>query len=203
MLSRNTTNYFPKPYIYSGTNLELFAFSVIICVSFSKTQMDRIAHFVSMYNFSINNHFRGCQEHPLVPRWTALESNMTLQYLLPSLACQSNSLFFSDSMGNSEIISRADGWLTHQSSLPDAPHPEAHSCTAEETYLASALSSRSVHLSARLWSWVWIFSRSGVSAVAAILSPSARIISTVGRRSSNSLWSSWKRKAQSFDTKHL
>lgn len=63
-----------------------------------------------------------------------------------------------------------------------------------ESYLAPALSSRSVHLSARLWSWVRIFSRSRVSAVAAILSPSARIICTVGRRSSNNLWSSWRKR---------
>lgn len=63
-----------------------------------------------------------------------------------------------------------------------------------DTYLATALSSSSVHLSARLWSCVWIFSRSRVSAVAAILSPSARIISTVGRRSSSSLCSSCRKR---------
>lgn len=57
-------------------------------------------------------------------------------------------------------------------------------------YLAPALSSKSVHLSASFWSWVSIFSLSTGSAVAAILSPSAWIICTVGRRSSNSLWSS-------------
>lgn len=71
-------------------------------------------------------------------------------------------------------------------------------CTVVDTYLPPALSSSSVHLSARLWSWVWIFSRSRVSAVAAILSPSARIISTVGRRSSNSLCSSWRRRNAGF-----
>lgn len=66
---------------------------------------------------------------------------------------------------------------------------KGHLCTVEN-YLVPALSSKSAHLSPSLWSWVSIFSLSTGSAVAAILSPSAWIISTVGRRSSNSLWSS-------------
>lgn len=85
------------------------------------------------------------------------------------------------------------GWMVWMTS-----DLEGDPCTMEDTYLPLALSSSSVHLSARLWSWVWIFSRSRVSAVAAILSPSARIISTVGRRSSNSLCSSWRRRNAGF-----
>lgn len=74
---------------------------------------------------------------------------------------------------------------------------KGHLC-AVENYLAPALSSKSAHLSASLWSWVSILSLSAGSAVAAILSPSAWIISTVGRRSSNSLWRScrWRKNKQ-------
>lgn len=99
-------------------------------------------------------------------------------------------LLWDNSLFPSDMIRRLNGL--------DDSDLEADACTVEDTYLPPALSSSSVHLSAKLWSWVWIFSRSRVSAVAAILSPSARIISTVGRRSSNSLCSSWRRKNAGF-----
>ncbi|TNN50801.1 hypothetical protein EYF80_039013 [Liparis tanakae] len=55
-------------------------------------------------------------------------------------------------------------------------------------HLPPALPSRSLQRSPRLCSWLWILSRSGVSAVAAILSPSAWIMSTVGRRVIKCFW---------------
>lgn len=87
---------------------------------------------------------------------------------------------------------RARYWV--RACLNTGPQNYATLWTTEEIYLALALSSKSVHLFARLWSCVWIFSRSCVSAVDAILSPSARIMSTVGLRSSSNLWSSWNEK---------
>lgn len=62
------------------------------------------------------------------------------------------------------------------------------------SHLALAFSSRSVQRSPKLRSCLWIFSLSCVSAVAAMRSPSARIISTVPRRSSSKRCSSCRNR---------
>lgn len=70
-------------------------------------------------------------------------------------------------------------------------------------YLISALSSNAAHLLSRRLSCFKIFSLSAGSADSAIFSPSRLINSTVGLRSSNNLWRSWKQNNQKLNCQEM